>query len=122
MFHIYGFTVNLLSTLSSGCKVVTLPKFTPETYIAMLKKYPANIIFAAPPLVLFLSLHPEVKAEYLQHCRTLMCGAAPLGALDEERIREKVGQNLRVFQGVYMNLKHFLEISLKICIFRLWVD
>lgn len=99
MFHIYGFTVNILCAMKNGAKLVALPKFTPESYISVLKNNKVNVIFAAPPLVLFLTTHPDVKKEYLSDCRLMMSGAAPLGALDEERILKKVGNHLSVCQG-----------------------
>ncbi|KAJ8944986.1 hypothetical protein NQ318_010188 [Aromia moschata] len=89
MFHIYGFTVLSLSTLIIGSKVVTLRKFAPDVYISVLKNYNVTSVIAAPPLVLFLTVHPDVKTEYLQSVRLVISGAAPLGSLDEERFLEK---------------------------------
>lgn len=50
MFHIYGLTVVTLESMLYGCKVVTLPRFTPESYISMLRRHLPHILFVAPPL------------------------------------------------------------------------
>ncbi|XP_074030495.1 uncharacterized protein [Leptinotarsa decemlineata] len=98
-YHIYGFTVSVINTLYHGTKVVTLEKFTPDLYISVLKNNPISLIYAAPPLILFLSAHPDVKKEYFAHLISVTSGAAPLGLLDEERFIEKIGRDVQVFQG-----------------------
>jgi 4-coumarate--CoA ligase len=50
MFHIYGFTVNTLFILTKGTKLVTLPKFTPEDYVAVLRNHKPHILFLVPPI------------------------------------------------------------------------
>lgn len=46
--------------------------------------------------------HPAVKKEYLQSVRSVVSGAAPLGALDEERILKKAEKHIDVLQGNYI--------------------
>lgn len=101
MFHIYGLTVVTLESLLYGSKLVTLPRFTPETYINMLRRHRPHILFVAPPLVLFLTAHPDVTPELLQNVRAVTSGAAPLGGSDEERFVEKAGRNVYMLQGTY---------------------
>lgn len=51
--------------------------------------------------VLFLTSSKYVKSDYLKHLRYIICGAAPLGALDEERFLAKAGKNENIFfQGL----------------------
>lgn len=38
MFHIFGMNCVTFSRLADGAKLVTLPKFTPESYISTLEK------------------------------------------------------------------------------------
>ncbi|XP_050293126.1 uncharacterized protein LOC126733774 [Anthonomus grandis grandis] len=99
MFHIYGFTITTLNVMTNGAKVLTLPRFTPETFVNTLKEHPITLIFSAPPLVLFLTHHPEVKKEYLKSLRSIMSGAAPLGKLDEEQFLQKAGNHVYMSQG-----------------------
>ena len=49
-FHIYGFTACLMTKLAHGTKLVTIPKFTPELYLAALEKYPATTLYLVPPI------------------------------------------------------------------------
>ncbi|KAJ8955210.1 hypothetical protein NQ317_001034 [Molorchus minor] len=53
MFHVYGFTLTSVITLSKGSRVITLRKFTPDSFINFLKNYNTTIMFAAPPLKLY---------------------------------------------------------------------
>ncbi|XP_063927734.1 uncharacterized protein LOC135140922 [Zophobas morio] len=99
MFHIYGFTVNTMFILTKGTKLVTLPKFTPEDYVRVLRNHKPNILFVVPPIVLFLAGHPMVKREDLDPVRVAFSGAAPLGALDEQRLIEKAGKSVHMLQG-----------------------
>lgn len=119
LFHVYGWTTTL-ALMKDGVKVVTVPKFTPETYINGLRNHRPTILMLVPPMgeiktitfnkylvlskiflcaVMFLYSHPSVKVDYLSSVRTVTSGAAPLGALDEEKLRQKVGKPLNVLQG-----------------------
>ncbi|KRT85751.1 AMP-binding protein, partial [Oryctes borbonicus] len=98
LFHIYGFTTTF-NMMRDGTRVVTLPKFTPDRYIDALKDYRPEILMLVPPIVIFLYSHASVRSEYLSSLRTINCGAAPLGALDEEKFRHKVGKPFNVLQG-----------------------
>lgn len=40
-------------------------------------------------LVLFLAGHDAVTSKMLETVRCIMCGAAPIGALDVERLQKK---------------------------------
>lgn len=60
-FHIYGFTCSLISKLANGCKLVTLPKFTPDTYLNAVEKYEGTLLHLVPPIsegkVTFITLN-----------------------------------------------------------------
>lgn len=78
-FHIYGFTFVMLSKLSLGCKLVTLPRFDPETYINTLAVYKATFLTAVPPIIICLTNDSRCTAQHLSSVRSIMVGAAPLG-------------------------------------------
>lgn len=122
LFHIYGFTC-ITSMMTDGAKVVTLPKFTPDGYMNSLRDYRPHVLMIVPPIgklpnlilrlnyllygiptVIFLYSHPNVQSEYLSSLRTVFSGAAPLGALDEEKLRRKVGKPFNVLQGKVINI------------------
>lgn len=88
-FHIYGFTVTFISKLALGCKLVTLPKFEPEPFLNVLHEHKATCMHLVPPLVLFLANDARVTERHMRSVRTIMSGAAPIGALDATRLRQK---------------------------------
>lgn len=49
-FHIYGLVVNMLSKLEQGGKLVTLPKFKPDTYLKAIVEHKATVLYAVPPI------------------------------------------------------------------------
>lgn len=65
--------------------------------------------------MIFLYAHPAVKAEYFKHLTATICGAAPLGALDEQKFREKVGRPIELIQGNKFVL--IITVKCKITIF-----
>lgn len=49
-FHIYGFTVIMLSRLGQGAKLVTLPQFKPEDLMKALYEYKSTMLNFVPPI------------------------------------------------------------------------
>ena len=49
-FHIYGLTMTMYAKLSHGCKLVALPSFTPDTYLNVLEKHNASVLYLVPPI------------------------------------------------------------------------
>ncbi|CAH2041118.1 unnamed protein product, partial [Iphiclides podalirius] len=99
MFHSYGMTIVTLHKLSVGIKLVTLPRFKPETFINTLAKYHFHLFYFAPPTVLFLGSHPQVQTKHFEHLRCVTSGAAPLPIADIERFLEKVNANSHFCQA-----------------------
>jgi acyl-CoA synthetase (AMP-forming)/AMP-acid ligase II len=83
-FQIYGLTVTLLSKLALGSKIVTLPRFTPDSFINALVKHRGNILHLVPPIVIFFS-NFNLKREQTESITHTLCGAAPLGPSDIEK-------------------------------------
>ncbi|XP_063365003.1 uncharacterized protein LOC134653553 [Cydia amplana] len=88
-YHIYGLGIITLHKLSIGAKIVTLPKFQPNTFLSTLKDHKISLLYIVPPIVLFLGSHPESKKEHLAYVERTACGAAPLPKLDLDRFMEK---------------------------------
>ena len=42
-YHIYGQTIVALAGLKAGTSIVSLPKFSPELFLSVIKKYKVNI-------------------------------------------------------------------------------
>jgi acyl-CoA synthetase (AMP-forming)/AMP-acid ligase II len=96
MFHIYGFTVVTLCGLARGGKLVTVPRFEPESFLQAISKYRVTRVALVPPVLQFLAAHPMVDQYDLSSLEGIACGAAPLGASLErkaaERLKCPVGQ------------------------------
>ncbi|CAK1582577.1 unnamed protein product [Parnassius mnemosyne] len=99
MFHSYGLSILAVHKFSVGLKLVTLPKFHPETFVRALSKYNFNLLYLAPPIVIFLGTHPQVVSKYFEHLRCVACGAAPLPMADIERFLSKVPDNVHFSQA-----------------------
>nr|XP_032518153.1 4-coumarate--CoA ligase-like 7 [Danaus plexippus plexippus] len=91
MFHSYGMSVKMLHKLSVGLKLVTLPKFKPDTFISILEKHKINLTYLVPPTVLFLGSDPQVKRKHFQYLNYLGTGGAPSPRADIEKLLDKVG-------------------------------
>jgi acyl-CoA synthetase (AMP-forming)/AMP-acid ligase II len=70
----------------------------------------ATVLYAVPPLVLFLASHPGVLPKYLQSLRHVVCGAAPLGGLDVERFLKRAPPNTEIVQGSMRTLLYLTNI------------
>lgn len=87
-FHIYGFACVLLSMLSVGCKLVTLPRFDPISYIASTAKHKINFLPLVPPILQVLTNDDRCTPQHLSHVRTILSAAAPIGHATIERFQE----------------------------------
>lgn len=56
-FHIYGLSCTLLSKLAHGAKLITLPRFTPDTYLNVLEKHAGTVLYLVPPISKFRIRH-----------------------------------------------------------------
>ncbi|VVC29373.1 AMP-binding, conserved site,AMP-dependent synthetase/ligase,AMP-binding enzyme, C-terminal domain [Cinara cedri] len=102
-YHIYGFTVVLMTGLIRGCKMVSLPKLESEIFLNVLKEHKATILYAVPPVVLLLGQNKNVTEEHFQNLRTICNGAGPVKEADAERILVRTkNKNLRFCQAYGM--------------------
>lgn len=96
MYHITGFTVVTLSGLAMGARIVTVPRFEPDTFLGAISRHRVSRLNTVPPVMHFLARHPLVDAYDLSSLELVGCGAAPLGAALEEdvarRLKCEVGQ------------------------------
>lgn len=98
LFHIAGWTGNFLARMSTGCKLVTLPMFKPETFLSALATHKPDTLGAVPPIVLFLGMADAVQPKHTDSLRVVISGAAPLGAKDVERFWTKA-PHVKFIQG-----------------------
>ena len=100
MFHIRGFTCTMLAGLANGRKLVTLPRFEPESFLQAIETHRVNRMSVSPPLVQFLALHPMVDNFDLSSIRSISCGAAPLSLPLELKVCERL--KCKLVQGFGM--------------------
>lgn len=96
-FHIYGLVVILNLGLRIGTKIVTMPRFDLEQFLALMEKHRVTIGYVVPPIVLALAHHPVVDDYDLSSLRWLMSAAAPLGKDVAQACADRLG--CFVFQG-----------------------
>ncbi len=100
MFHIFGFTVVTLCGLAAGAKLVTVPRFEPESFLKAIATYRVSRMSVVPPVMQFLAGHPLVDAHDLSSLELIGCGAAPLGVALEHKVGQRLG--CKVLQGFGM--------------------
>lgn len=97
-FHIYAMTTVMSMGLHYGLKLVTLPKFEPETYLKACVQYKPTVLAMVPPLVSFLATHPMVKSSHLASVKVMTGGAAPFGPALIDKFLEKCKPNIVKFR------------------------
>lgn len=96
-FHIYGMTVIMNQGLRAGATIVTMPRFDLDEFLELLESHSVTRAYVVPPIALALAKHPAVDGRDLSALRTIMSGAAPLGADLAEQVSERV--DATVIQG-----------------------
>ena len=95
-FHIYGMVVIMNMSLITGATIVTMPRFDLEQFLQLLQDHKVTRAHVVPPIVLAMAKHPLVD-NYTLHLKSMMSGAAPLGADVQMAAAERL--NCTVMQG-----------------------
>jgi acyl-CoA synthetase (AMP-forming)/AMP-acid ligase II len=100
-FHIYGMTVLLNAALHARARLVIMPSFDLEEFLANIQNQRCTYAFIAPPVAVALAKHPLIDRYDLSTLRSIMSGAAPL----DEELGNAVAQRLNcpVVQGYGMS-------------------
>jgi acyl-CoA synthetase (AMP-forming)/AMP-acid ligase II len=108
--HVMGFVISLAGPLAAGARVVILPRFELETYLAAAERERATVLLVPPPLMTALARHPKVAGFDLSAVELIVSGGAPLGP----ELQRQVG---RRFPGATVGQGYGLtETSATICI------
>ncbi|XP_063365005.1 uncharacterized protein LOC134653554 [Cydia amplana] len=99
MYHCYSLSIAMVHKLCVGIKLHVLPKFQPDTFLKAMRNNRINILYVAPPMVLFLGSHPQVTAEIFDHITCMMSGAAPLAQADIDKMFAKAKREVEFAQG-----------------------
>ena len=96
-FHIYGQTVIMNQGLRAGATIVTMPRFDLDQFLDLIQEHRVSRVYVVPPIALALARHPAVDSRDLSSVRTIMSGAAPMGADLAERVATRL--DCKVIQG-----------------------
>jgi acyl-CoA synthetase (AMP-forming)/AMP-acid ligase II len=74
--HVMGFVIALGSALAAGARLVTVPRFDPADFLALLERHRVSIVIVPPPVMPMLARSPRD----LPDVKLIVSGGAPLGA------------------------------------------
>eukprot|EP00753_Platysulcus_tardus_P004558 PLAT12543.27.p1 GENE.PLAT12543.27~~PLAT12543.27.p1 ORF type:complete len:334 (+),score=192.79 PLAT12543.27:244-1245(+) len=98
-FHIYGMVVVQMAPLVTGCRCVTLPSFSPDSFLSAMDSYSVTKAHLVPPIISFLAKHTLVDDYDLSALQWIMSAAAPLGSELSTALVDRLGGTLSVRQG-----------------------
>src|SRR3989449_2916630 len=96
-FHIYALNLLMSGAISLGATQVVMSRFDMVEYLTLVERHRATVCFVVPPIVLGLSMHPEVDKHDLRSVRFFFTGAAPLAPEPARRLTERT--RIPVIQG-----------------------
>ncbi|MDX6586589.1 MAG: hypothetical protein QOI31_1062 [Solirubrobacterales bacterium] len=99
-FHIYGQTVIMNQGLRAGATIVSMPRFDLDQFLDLIQEHEISRLYVVPPIALALAKHPAVDERDLSSVKTVMSGAAPLGAELSDKVAERL--DCDVIQGYGM--------------------
>jgi acyl-CoA synthetase (AMP-forming)/AMP-acid ligase II len=99
-FHIYGMTVLLNAVLHARARLVMMPSFDLEEFLANIQNHRVTVAYIAPPVAVALAKHPLVDRYDLSTLRGVLSGAAPLDEDLGHAVADRIG--CRVVQGYGM--------------------
>ena len=88
-FHIMGFVVSLAVPLASGSTVITMPRFDPERFFALIQRHRVTVLAVPPPVIAVLAGHPMAEVYDLSSVELIVSGGAPLGAGLQRAVAER---------------------------------
>lgn len=89
--HIYGLTFVLNLALRAGATIVAMPRFEINALLGLIENQRVTRAPLVPPVVLALARHSAVDDYDLSSLRTIVSGAAPLGADTAAACAERLG-------------------------------
>jgi acyl-CoA synthetase (AMP-forming)/AMP-acid ligase II len=90
-FHIYGMTVLLNAVLKARARLVMMPRFDLEEFLANIQNHKVTVAFIAPPVAVALAKHPLVDDYDLSTLRAVLSGAAPLDEDLGHAVADRIG-------------------------------
>jgi long-chain acyl-CoA synthetase len=95
-YHIYG-TMLMGASVASGATMCIMERFDADTALALTARHRVTLFYAVPPVLLALTMRPDLPQHDLSSVRYIMSGAAPLPPELGRRMEALTG--VRVLQG-----------------------
>jgi long-chain acyl-CoA synthetase len=94
LFHVYGLTLCLTTSLAAGGTLVLLPTFDPDLVLDAVRKHRPTIFPGVPPMYAKLLEHPRLDKYDLKSIRTCVSGAMRLAPEVVDAFEEATGGHL----------------------------
>jgi long-chain acyl-CoA synthetase len=99
-FHIYAFTVGMMSAVWNAGLQVILPKYDVEQVLTAIRDYRPTYFPAVPTIFVSLLAHPRMHEYGLDKVRTFNTGGAPCPVEVIEEFEERTGRSLNEGYGL----------------------
>jgi long-chain acyl-CoA synthetase len=99
-FHIYGFTVGMITGTWLGVQQVLIPKYDVEALLNAIRDYRPTYFPAVPTIYISLLNHPKAKEYGVDKVRTFNSGSAPLPVEVIEQFERMTGGTLNEGYGL----------------------
>ena len=93
-FHIYAFTVGMMTGIWIGALQIILPKYDVDQVLTAIRDYRPTYFPAVPTIFVSLLNHPKMKEFGLQHVRSFNSGGAPCPVDVIEQFERTIGRTL----------------------------
>jgi long-chain acyl-CoA synthetase len=100
LFHVFGLTLGLTTTMLIGGTVVLVPKFDVDLVLAEIKDNRPTILPGVPPIYQQIAESPQARSAHLDSIRTCVSGAMNLRRETVDSFRRATGA--QVVQGYGM--------------------
>lgn len=104
LYHIYGCEILTCAMATIPGKIILLQQFEEQSFLSSIEKYRCTHLFLVPPLMVFLSKHPNVDKYDFSWVREIHSGAAPLSKETEDAVKNRLkNPNIEIYQGYGMS-------------------
>jgi long-chain acyl-CoA synthetase len=99
-FHIYAFTVCMMTGIRISALQIIHPKYDPDQVLASIRDFRPTYFPAVPTVFVSLLNHPKVSEYGLEHVRTFNSGGAPCPVEVLEEWERRIGRPLNEGYGL----------------------
>ncbi|KAG6891499.1 hypothetical protein C0992_005638 [Termitomyces sp. T32_za158] len=116
-YHIYGMVELLHFPILCGIPVVIMLRFDPVNFCAYTERYRITTVLLVPPVLVVLSRHTVIDNYDMSSLKTLVSGAAPLGAdlvnqvIQRLNSRRKEKNDFVIIQGVFSSIRTSISVA-----------